>query len=236
MIKKAAILAAGEGARLKSIIRFKPIVKINGRPLLEIMLSNLAQIKVHETCVIFNEDEKEMDLAELPSLHLPNINYFFKTTSSSLHSLLEVNLKLKISEQEHYLISMVDSIILPGEICEFYHFCQSLKADESAIIATNFIDDESPLTLEINEQDYITEFQSPVTEATLITSGFYCFSGNLTHLLEELILANKSKMRNFLAEAIKRGFKIKVFKSKKTLDVDRPEDIETAANFLRKKA
>ena len=232
MIKKAAILAAGEGSRLKSVGTYKPIIKINKRPLIEIMLLNLAQLKIKKTLIIFNEDEKKMDLSEVPSLKLPNIEYFFKSTKSSLHSLQEINHKLKVKENEHYFISMVDSIILPNEIFRFFTFCQSLTKEESAIIATPFIDDESPLTLEINEQGYITEFQTPIDGNTLVTSGVYCFSGTLNKLMEKLISDGNTKMRFFLTEAINQNHKIRVFQSKKTLDIDRPEDIKIAEIFL----
>ena len=233
MIKKAAILAAGEGSRIKSISEFKPIVKINGIPLLELTFTNLNFNNFKKTYIIFNEDEKKMDLSKLDCLKSKKTNYFFKNTESSLHSLFEINKKLKISSLEHYFVSMVDSIVRPEDGVKFYEFCKTLKPDESAILVTSFIEDEAPLTLKINSHGYVTEFQCPIEEGTLITSGVYCLSGNLTSLLKKLIENNQKKMRTFLTEAILQKFKIKAFCIKKTLDIDRPEDIYSAEIFLK---
>lgn len=233
MIKKAAILAAGEGSRIKSISEFKPIVKINGIPLLELTFTNLNFNNFKKTYIIFNEDEKKMDLSKLDCLKSKKTNYFFKNTESSLHSLFEINEKLKISSLDHYFVSMVDSIVRPEDGVKFYEFCNTLEPDESAILVTNFIEDEAPLTLKINSQGYVTEFQCPIEEGTLITSGVYCLSGNLTPLLKKLIEKNQKKMRTFLTEAILQNFKIKAYKLEKTLDIDRPEDIDSAEIFLK---
>ena len=224
-MEKAAILAAGEGSRIKSITPFKPIVKINGMPLLELTLKNLHFQNFKQVSIIFNDAERDMDLSLLPGLLSPNINYFYKSTPSSMHSLYEVGLKLELKRGDHVFVSMVDSIVLPIDAQKFQEFCLALENDESAILVTSFIEDEKPLTVRINERGYITEFQCPMEEGVLITSGVYYFSENVFPLVVEMIEAGQNKMRNFLTELIKRNYKIKVYKSVKTLDIDRPEDI-----------
>jgi NDP-sugar pyrophosphorylase family protein len=233
-MKKAAILAAGKGSRIKSISPFKPIVKINGTPLLELTLKNLHFQNFKKISIIFNDSEREMDLSLLPGLLSPSINYFFKTTPSSMHSLYEVGQKLELKTGEHLFVSMVDSIVLQSEALKFQKFCHTLTSDESALLVTPFIEDEKPLTLKINDQGYITEFQCPIEEGVLITSGVYYFSENIFPLLLEMIENGHNKMRNFLTELVKRDYKIKTFKSNKTLDIDRPEDIKSAELFLKK--
>lgn len=232
-MKKAAILAAGEGSRLKSITSFKPIVKINGTPLLELTLRNLHFQNFKKISIIFNEDEKEMDFSLLPALVSSKINYFFKTTPSSMHSLYEVTKKLELKKGEHLFVSMVDSIVQPNDALAFQQFCCNIDKDESALLVTSFIEDEKPLTLKTNLHGFITEFQCPVIEGTLITSGVYYFSENIVPVLNEMIEMGQTKMRNLLTELIKRGHKIKVYEVKKTLDIDRPEDIESAGVFLK---
>lgn len=232
-MKKAAILAAGEGSRIKSIAPFKPIVKINGTPLLELTLKNLHFQNFKHISIIFNDSAREMDLSLLPGLLSPSINYFFKTTPSSMHSLYEVGQKLELKNGEHLFVSMVDSIVRPADALKFQNFCHTLNNDESALLVTPFIEDEKPLTLKINDQGYITEFQCPIEEGVLITSGVYCFSENIFPLLFEMIANGQTKMRNFLTELVKRDYKIKIFESIKTLDIDRPDDIISAEIFLK---
>ncbi len=232
MIKKAALLAAGDGTRLLTISPFKPIVPVNGIPLLELTLKNLQFNQFNKISLIFNENEKAMDLTLLPSLKTLNIDYFFKATISSMHSLFEVSQKLEIKTGEHFFVSMIDSILRPKEAQEFHKFCTSLNFDESAIIVTSFIEDEKPLTLKADQNGYITEFQCAIDDDVLITSGVYYFSSDVLPLLDEMILAGQTKMRNFLTELVKRNHKIKIFKIAKTLDVDRPEDIVSAEKYL----
>lgn len=232
-MKKAAILAAGEGSRLKSLSPFKPVLKVQGVALLELTLKNLQFHHFDKISLIFNESEKEMDFSLLPSLKILPIDYFFKTTKSSMHSLHEVSKKLEIKPGEHFFVSMVDSIVMPKDITEFYQFCEKLKSNESALMVTPFIEDEKPLTLKINDNNYITEFQCPITSGTLITSGIYYFSSDVLPLLSSMIENGQDKMRNFLTELVKQNHKIKAFIVDKTLDVDRPEDIKSVEKFLQ---
>ena len=174
-----------------------------------------------------------MDLSLLPSLKILNVDFFFKSTPSSMHSLYEVSQRLDIQPGEHFFISMVDSIVKPEDAKKFHQFCLTLKNDESAIIVTPFIEDEKPLTLKVNSQNYITEFQCPITEDVLITSGVYYLSAQVLPLLKEMIQTGQMKMRTFLTELIKRNHKIKGFQISKTLDIDRPEDIQSAEAFLK---
>lgn len=232
-MEKAVILAAGEGSRLKAVSPFKPIVKIYESPLFEITFKNLHFKDFKFVNIIFNEDELEMDLSLLPSLKSENTKYFFKSTPSSMHSLFEVSKNLDLKQGEHFFVSMVDSIVKPAEAKKFYEFCKTVKDDESAILVTPFIDDEKPLTLKINNDGYISEFQCPVGKDVLITSGVYYFSESVLPLLNEMIENGHYQTRNFLSELVKRNHNIKVYQVDKTLDVDRPEDIKSAEAFLK---
>jgi NDP-sugar pyrophosphorylase family protein len=232
-MKKSGILAAGEGLRLKTIALYKPMVKVCGVPLLELTLKNLHFHYFDKICLIFNDEECKMDLVQFPALKKLNIDYFYKSTPSSMHSLFEVSKRLKVEPNEHFFISMVDSIIRPIDAERFHNFCMTLNTDESAIIVTSFVEDEKPLTLKLNADGYVSEFQTPVTDNMLITSGVYYFSGLVLPLLVKKIDEGQTKMRNFLTELVKSGHKIKAFHIEKTLDIDRPEDILSAEDFLR---
>jgi choline kinase len=232
-MKKAGILAAGEGQRLKAITLYKPMLKVCDVTLLELTLKNLHFNLFDKIFLIFNEDEKAMDLLQFPTIKNLHIEYFYMSTPSSMHSLFEVAKKLEVETSEHFFISMVDSIIRPNDAKKFHDFCKTLNTDESAIIVTSFIEDEKPLTLKINSEGYVTEFQNPLTNNVLITSGVYYFSGVILPLLTKMIDDGQTKMRNFLTELVKTEHKIKVFHINKTLDIDRPEDIFSAEDFLR---
>ena len=232
-MQKAAILAAGKGIRVKSLYPFKPIVKINGTPLIELTLLNLDFKNYNDITIIFNDDQKKMDLTLLPSLEKLNIHYFFQSTISSMHSLYEVIKRVNLKKGEHLFVSMVDSIVTPYDAKNFQEFCKTLTNDESGILVTSFIEDENPLTLRLDNEGNVLEFQCPNDEQALITSGVYYFSENITPVLEKMIESGQMKMRNFLSELVNKKYKIKAFTVKKTLDVDRPDDIISAELFLK---
>jgi len=105
---KVGILAAGEGSRLQDISPCKPLVKVGGKPLFERTINYLPADGNDSITVIFNEDERDMDFALLPSLKRNNVSHFFKSTPSSMHSLYEVmgraDLKPRPPEFHFYLI------------------------------------------------------------------------------------------------------------------------------------
>ena len=232
-MKKAGILAAGEGSRLKSFSLYKPIVKINGTPLLELTFKNLHFKDFNQVAIIFNEEEKNMDFELLPSLKNNNTKYFFKSTTSSMHSLFEISRHLDLKHGEHFFVSMVDSIVHPVDAKKFQEFCLTLAEDESAVLVTRFIEDEKPLTLRTNTDGHVTEFQCPLDDESLVTSGVYYFSYDVLSFLSEMIESGHTKMRSFLSELVNRQHRIKTYQVVKTLDVDRPEDIKTAEAFIK---
>lgn len=232
-MKKAIILAAGEGSRLKSLTPFKPLLLINNTPLLEITMSNLQIHTFSSTHIIFNSKEKSMDFNKLPSLAKKNVHYFFKDTISSLHSLQQAIRKIKLESNEHIFVSMVDSIVSPNDAKNFIQFCHSLNSDESAILVTRHIDDEKPLTLKVGDNGHVSCFQCATDDETLVTSGVYCFSSSIIPHLENMINNGQEKMRNFLSILLEVGHPIRVFEVEKTLDIDRPEDLKSALSFIK---
>lgn len=226
------ILAAGEGSRLQSVAPFKPLIQVGGVPLLERTLQMVTRGRPEKITIIFNELEKEMDFNQLPSLKEAHIHHFFKTTPSSLHSLYEVMKRSEVKENEHILFSMVDSIMKPEDFDLFFQKCQNLAEGESAVLTTTHIDDEKPLTLQIDSEDRVLAFQTALEHSTLITSGMYCFSGSTFALMEKCIDDGVMKMRNFLTQLVEQGHTVRSINVGKTLDIDRPEDIKSAEEFL----
>jgi NDP-sugar pyrophosphorylase family protein len=227
------ILAAGEGTRLQSVAPFKPLIRVGGIPLIERTLQMVAGEDVEKITIIFNELEKEMDLSQIPALRDRRVNYFFKSTPSSLHSLYEVMQRSTVAEDEHILFSMVDSILKPQDYFAFAKYCNSLGKGENAVLTTSYIEDEKPLTLSLEEgSDRVLQFQIPLDQARLITSGMYCFSGSALKYMQKCIDDGVMKMRNFLTFLVESGVTVRSFEVEKTLDIDRPEDIISAEKFL----
>jgi len=231
-MKIAIILAAGEGERLQSLNPFKPMIKVGEKVLLEHTLTQLLPLKFEQIHIIFNDKERVMPLDQAPNVHSSKVQYFFKSTASSLHSLYEVSKKLALKEQGHYFISMIDSIVSPHDLAAFASFCRDLKENQSAILTTRFVEDEKPLTVQTNLKGEVTAFQIPLQARNIVTSGVYCLDCQAMQELQNCVQSGVSKMRNFLTYLVEHGHIIKAFTVDKTLDIDRPQDIKSAEEFL----
>ncbi len=234
-IKKAAILAAGEGSRLKSICEFKPMIPICGTPLVERVMERLLSLGVEQIVVAFNSHEKKMNWELLPSFKRPEVKIIFVDTPSSMHTLYEVLKELKPNKDDHILASMVDTIIKEKDFLNYFKSLESLQSNESCLLVTPFIDDEKPLTVKLNKQNIIEGFNCPIEAGTVVTSGMYGLSGAIFSHLEKELAGGTHKMRNFLASLIPVGHTLKGFVVEKTLDIDRPEDVKVAEDFLCQK-
>jgi len=230
---KAGILAAGDGSRLQRISPFKPLVKVGDKALFERAIAYLSPANPEKIFVIFNDKERDMDFSQLPSLQSVQVSHFFKSTLSSMHSLYEVMKKAEMTQGEHLFVMMVDSIIRPEDFALYMDHCKKLPASQSSVLITNFVEDEKPLTVRRHEDGTVEAFQVPAADGVPITSGVYCFSADIVPLLEDCVARHEKKMRNFLKSLVAQGHVINTFLVDKTLDVDRPEDIESAEEFLR---
>ncbi len=229
---KAGILAAGEGSRLQTVATCKPLVNVGGKILFERTINYLAEFNIDRIVVIFNEDERKMDFSLLPSLFQPNVNHFFKSTPSSLHSLYEVMRRSDLKAGEHIFVMMVDAIIHQQDFDNYLISCRKLPPSQSSVLITSYVEDEKPLTVALDAKGRVAAFQVPAGPEVPITSGIYCFSADTLPVLTGCVERGEQKMRNFLKHLVEQGHIIHTFLVDKTLDVDRPEDIASAEKFL----
>ena len=234
---KIGILAAGKGSRLKDIASYKPLVPVAGVPLLERTMAALSKAFANsgskeDIVIIFNEDELQMDFSLLPSLQPENVRYFFKSTPSSMHSLYEVMKRAEVKPGQHLFVTMVDSIICPDDFRAYVETCEKLPAGHSSVLITSFVEDEKPLTVGLGKDGTVEAFQVVMETGVPVTSGVYCFSAEVWPHLADCVARGEMKMRNFLKSLVDHGHIITTFQVDKTLDVDRPEDIKAAEDFL----
>lgn len=231
ILNNAAILGAGLGSRLQSITPSKPLLKIEGRTLLERLLSQLQEFGFSSLrCALRDELLSSGDKAALPR----DGQYLFVNTESSLHTLGEVVQaeKKMLAAKEALFVTMADTILRPQDFQAFIQFCRDLTLGESAILATPYVRDEKPLVVETNKDGIVTRFGSELREDSLVTSGMYCLSAQALHAVEPCLASGMHKMRNFLSHLVEKNQKIRVFVVEKTIDVDHPEDLQDALRFI----
>ncbi|MBF0299162.1 MAG: NTP transferase domain-containing protein [Oligoflexia bacterium] len=241
-IKTAAILAGGESSRFQQVTRFKAMAQIAGESLINRLIREFLQLGVENIIVALNAKMSDLDFVNdknLSMLKHPQVKKIFVSTPSSMHTLYEVFSKqthlTNLTHMTHLLVSMVDTIVKSDELKSFYDSTSLLNPHESLLLTNHFIDDEKPLTVKLDSSgQFISAFAVPLVEdEAIVTSGMYCFSSSIYPLLEQAVNSGQEKLRNFLAQMLKNNYAIKNYTIAKTIDVDRPEDLEVARIFLR---
>ena len=227
-----AIIAAGEGSRLKSesVELPKPLVKINGKPMIDRLISIAVNNGAESISVITNEEFTEV------GEHLKNKNFtvpfnlVIKSTPSSLHSFFALRPYL---ENKTFCLTTVDTIFAEADYLSFISTAEESNCDGMLAI-TDFIDDEKPLCVDIDENFRIMKFEDTAENFRYATGGLYYFSKNIFDVMQTAVDSGTSRLRNFLKLLIAQNFNIHAFKFSKIIDVDHYKDIVVAEEFLSK--
>lgn len=229
---KYAILAAGEGIRLQNegVLQAKPIVEINGDPMIKRLVRIFMNNCAEEIIIITNDLIKDTQLyvSQLIKEGYP-IKLVVKTTTSSMHSFYELKPYIGTGK---FCLTTVDTIFNEDEFEDYIKVFQSFSGD-ALMAVTDYIDDEKPLYTIVDSELNITKFSdTPVKGNKYISGGIYCMTNKSFSVLNDCINSGKSQMRNFQRQLISEGFKVKAYPFSKILDVDHASDILKAEDFL----
>ncbi len=222
---KGGVIAAGHGTRFKDkgVETHKALLNVAGKPLLAWTLAQFVEAGVEDLTIIFNEynapDCMDYLRENFPEL---NIDIVVKTTASSFESFCEVSGRIGPHPR---LITAIDSIYRRGKLREFLRAAEEYPPGAMALGVTSFIDDEKPLYVELGPDRSILSLGRE--KSGWVTSGAYW--------MPPLALPSPEKfsaLRHFLIDAIESGTPAYAFDMGKSVDVDRPADIQTAEAFL----
>ncbi len=227
---KAGIIAAGEGSRLRNegIGLPKPLVPVDGTPLIERLIRTFIRHGITEIACIVNEyslDVKRfVDECRFPV----KISFVIKTTPSSMHSLFALAPLLR---NERFLLSTVDAIFREEEFTSYLRYSEKRDSADGVLAITNFIDDENPLYVEIDAEQRIRSF-SKTESSQWITGGLYVFSPGIFDEMENVRLKKIARLRNFLGHLVEQGYVIEGFPFSKMIDIDHVRDLDTARRWI----
>ncbi|MEW6439601.1 MAG: NTP transferase domain-containing protein [bacterium] len=227
---KAGIFAAGTGSRfLEAGWREpKPLIRIQGRPLISYLLDNLFQAGVDRTEVLLNEEPRfdavEQYLSERPEAR--RIHVSRKTTASSYESFAFLMERLG---DPPYLLTTVDTIVSGRELKALLAV-GSYPAECSLVLAvTKFVEDTKPLWVELSETGRVDRIGSSVCGRQWVTAGLYLVLKDLPGLAAGRTVP---ALRNYLEWVVDRvcvwGKEFAM-----ALDIDSPEDVRLAERFAR---
>ena len=225
------IIAAGEGSRLRNenAGACKPLITVNGIPLIERLFS-IAEDNGFESisCIINEESISVKEYINNRKFRIP-FNLVIKSTPSSLHSFFSLAPFLK---GKPFCLTTVDSIFNLDEFVGFMNNSIKEKNLDGILAVTDFIDDEKPLCIETDKNMNIKSFHDNADGHKYATGGIYYFNSDVFPLMEKAINENMMRLRNFLKILIANNYKIKAYPFSKIIDIDHLKDLQVAEEFL----
>lgn len=228
---KFAILAAGEGSRLASegVAKPKPLVELQGVPLIERLIRIFARNGASSINIIVNEQQPEtVEFIKSIEVGCP-INIVIKSTPSSMHSMHALSHLLR---GEKFCLTTVDTLFREDEFANYIKKFEEYEGD-GIMAVTDYIDDEKPLYIATDENMEITAFcDKPTPETHYISGGIYGLSPKALDILNRCMNDGIHRMRNFQRRLVESGMKLKAFPLGKIIDIDHAEDIIKAEEFI----
>ena len=235
---KVGILAAGEGARLRAggLHLPKPLLPIAGVPLIGRLLQALQLLAPEEiVCIINHQGSSVADyvLQHYPSLPLTFVQ---QDTVSSYESFTVLCAHLR---GVPFLVTTVDAVFTPAFLPQFVAAAQACMgtheqqtAMDMLLTLTTFIDDEKPLHVGLDAQQRIRQIGEAARGSAYVTSGFYYCAPSVSAACAGLPSGRVSALREFLGWLVQQGYWLQGYLAPKTVDVDRPQDIAVAEQFV----
>ena len=229
---KFAIIAAGEGSRLaqEGVQTPKPLVCINGEPMIDRLCRIFVENGATEIVVIVN-NEMTAVRKHLEGMTLPiPLRLVVQSTPSSMHSLHVLSPYLRGGA---FCLTTVDTIFKEKDFRNYIEAFSRSDAD-GYMAVTSFIDDEKPLYVAADDKEHIIGFHdTKESEADrYISGGIYCLKDKALDVLTDCIQHGMSRMRNFQRQLVAAGLHLTAHPFDKIIDVDHKEDIGKAERFL----
>ncbi|MDD2798080.1 MAG: NTP transferase domain-containing protein [Bacteroidales bacterium] len=223
-----AIIAAGEGSRLKQegVALPKPLVNIGGEALLGRLIRIFLENNAQSISLIINEEMKEVQewVSQL-KLNIP-FHFVVKSTPGSMHSFAAL---APFLGEGKFCLTTVDTIFYEEEFSEYICAFEQNQMLDGMMAVTDYIDDESPLYVDVDPDMKITGFLDKKYDGSkYISGGIYGLTPRSLEVLNDCFATGKLRMREFQRALVDGGMSMKAFLFSKIIDVDHAEDIEKA--------
>jgi NDP-sugar pyrophosphorylase family protein len=230
-----AIIAAGEGSRLiaEGINTPKPLITINGMPLIDRLIDIFIRNNASSVSVIVNS-ENHQTIAHLRAkrLDIP-LNLVVKSTPGSMYSLYELKPFL---HDAPFCLTTVDTVFREDEFAACLHEFRNNHHIDGLMGVTNFVDDEKPLFLDVDNDLRIHDFcDKRPPEGKYVSGGIYCLHPAAWRVLDVTMQYGMNRMRDFQRQLVWQGLRLKAFPFSKIVDIDHAADIAVAEEFVKLK-
>ena len=243
-----AIIAAGEGSRLREegVGLPKPLVPIQGQPMIDRLLGIMCRCGAESISVICNEQMEEVreHLVHYGQQHpeLP-LHLVVQSTPSSMHSLARLS---EVIPEGKVCVTTVDTIFREQDFAAYVAAFEQVEGGLFAV--TSFVDDEKPLwvrpQLPLLQDRYFRignfydqESQMPEGEPRFVSGGIYGLeTAKAWPVLHRCLAEGQSRMRNYQRALIRAGIPLQAYVFEQIMDIDHASDITKANAWLGRKA
>jgi NDP-sugar pyrophosphorylase family protein len=240
---RAGVIAAGWGERLQpSFGTPKALVPVGGAPLIEHVLTSLAETSPDEVVIIVNETSRGV-CDYVSSRGWPfDVRWIVETTPSSMHSFLRVLEALAgsggaagVAHDGPFLLSTVDTVALPGAYEAFARASRSgVHATADVVLAVAPVsDDEKPLSVRVAETGLVTAIGAAAAGSPVATAGYYYVRPTVLSEADSARRDGLTALRAFFQRVHAREFRFSAVSVAESVDVDRPTDVAAAERLLR---
>lgn len=229
-----AIIAAGEGSRLaqEGVAQPKPLVVLNGKPMLGRLLDIMVANNAESISIILNAEMHDVHVfVEGWKKQNPDVDLrvAIKCTPSSMHSFAVLK---DLIPDGRFCMTTVDTIFREEEFRRYVNAFETMPAAEGdgLFAVTRFVDDEKPLWISTAEDGCITEFSDK--QGTFVSGGIYGLTTSSAFpVLERCLQEGQARMRNFQRALIASNLRIKAWEFEQIFDIDHASDIEKAQKW-----
>jgi NDP-sugar pyrophosphorylase family protein len=228
---KAGIIAAGLGERFRAagLTTPKPLLRVGGKTLLERTIAELARAGAQSLALIVSAEYPDVERYVRAGTWPVPITLTVKTTPSSMESFFALEPALR---GEPFLLTTVDAVTIPGALGELAR-AGVANGGGGTLAVTGFVDDEKPLWVRLDDRRRITDLGSAAAGSGWVTSGAYFLDPAVYAHVAEARGRGLGALRQFLALVLEKGYALYGFPAGDSVDVDRPEDVRVAEEFLR---
>lgn len=228
------IIAAGEGSRLaqEGVNLPKPLVELDGRPMIDRLIDIMAACGAESVSVIVNQHMSDVrtHLEQLRETSTVPIQLVVKTTPSSMHSFWHLS---RVMPKGKICLTTVDTIFRQPDFERYVAQFEQDTESDGLWAVTPFIDDEKPLYVDVDSEMNILAFRDRREHGErYVSGGIYAMTERALPVLEQCVETGVSRMRNFQRALIAAGLHLKAYSIDKIIDVDHAADIATAKRFI----
>jgi len=222
---RAGVFAAGRGERLRSETNpLKPLVKVDGRTLIERVLISMAEAGATEVVVIINEDSVAVRDHVTASKWPFALRWIVESTPTSMHSFLRLIETLAHDGDEGpFLLSTVDTVAGAQTYAKFIAKARQLEQAAVALALTSPGNDEKPLLVRtVPGSSSVCAIGEAAAPSQYATAGIYAVRASILREAESARRDGLDALRTFLGRLLDRGYHIAGIPIAGSIDVDRP--------------